>query len=90
MLEQVWGVSNAGRSWDLLPFCFPISDNPKPATPGFTRFGKYVRVLNMLDIFAESTVSDDIVRHAAAIAAEMLDNDDDGNVDNPDLATAQS
>ena len=41
--------------------------------------------LIVLKIFAESSISDTKVLHAAAIAAELLDNDEDGIVDDDNL-----
>merc|ERR1712025_1428297 len=38
--------------------------------------------------YAEDGISDDKVRHAAAVAAELLDNDEDGRVDDPNIEFA--
>ena len=65
--------------------CFEIEDNPNPNTPGLGYFTKYVNVLDCFGIYAESSISDAKVLHAAAIAAELLDNDEDGEVDDQEL-----
>tara|TARA_B110000116_G_scaffold268936_1_gene283926 strand:- start:315 stop:1310 length:996 start_codon:yes stop_codon:yes gene_type:complete len=61
--------------------CFTIEDNPNQNQAGLAYFTKYVNVLDCFDIYASSNISDDKVLHAAAIAAELLDNDEDGEVD---------
>jgi len=63
--------------------CFEIEDNPNPNHPAFSIFSKYVNVLGIIHIYAESNISDEKVLHVAAVAAELLDNDEDGNVDDP-------
>ena len=68
----------------LLPqndVCFDIEPNPNPNSSALGCFSKYIDVLGCIDIYAESSVQDDKVLHAAAIAAELLDNDEDGIVD---------
>ena len=65
--------------------CFEIEDNPNQNQPGFGYFTKYVNVLDCFSIYAPSNISDEKVLHAAAIAAELLDNDEDGEVDDPTL-----
>lgn len=63
--------------------CFTVETNPNSGTPGLSGFTKYVNVLDCFEIYAESNVSDAKVLHAAAIAAELLDNNEDGVVDDP-------
>lgn len=63
--------------------CFEIEDNPNPNHSAFGIFSKYVNVLGIIHIYAESNISDEKVLHVAAVAAELLDNDEDGNVDDP-------
>ena len=63
--------------------CFEIEDNPNPNHPAFSIFSKYVNVLDIIHIYAESNISDEKVLHVAAVTAELLDNDEDGNVDDP-------
>ena len=65
--------------------CFDIENNPNPNSPGFNYFTKYVNVLDCFGIYAEPSISDSKVLHAAAIAAELLDNDEDGEVDDQEL-----
>ena len=64
--------------------CFEIESNPYPNSSSLGCFSKYIRVLDCFDVYAESTVSDEKVLHVAAVIAELLDNDEDGEVD--DLA----
>ena len=63
--------------------CFDIEENPYPNNSALSCFSKYVNVLDCFSIYAESSVQDEKVLHAAAIAAELLDNDEDGIVDDP-------
>lgn len=63
--------------------CFDIEDNPYPNHPAFGVFSKYVNVLGTIDIYAESSISDEKILHVAAVTAELLDNDEDGNIDDP-------
>ena len=65
--------------------CFDIGANPNPNNPALSCFSKYIRVLDCFDIYAQSGISDDKVLHAAAIAAELLDNNEDGIVDDQTL-----
>jgi hypothetical protein len=66
--------------------CFTIVANPNPSDPAFGVFSKYVDVYGC-GIYAEGTVSDANVLHAAAIWAELIDNDEDGVVDDAALLT---
>ena len=63
--------------------CFEIESNPNPLDPALNSFSKYVNVLDCFHIYAESSISDAKVLHAAAVAAELLDNNEDGIVDDP-------
>ena len=63
--------------------CFTIDPNPNTNDPALAPFTKYVDLLGCLSIYAESTMSDAKVLHAAAVAAELLDNNKDGIVDDP-------
>ena len=67
--------------------CFTIEPNPTPNDPALGTFTKYIDVLGCFDIYAESSIPDNKVKHAAAIAAELLDNDEDGIVDDPLVAS---
>lgn len=62
--------------------CFDFST--PPSGPGLNLFTKYIDVYGC-GIYAESSVSDEKVLHAAAVFAELLDNDEDGTVDDPAL-----
>ena len=63
--------------------CFDIEPNPNQNQPGFGYFSKYINVLDCFGIYAPSNISDEKVLHAAAVAAELLDNNEDGIVDDP-------
>ena len=63
--------------------CFNIEPNPNPNDLALAPFTKYIEVLGCFSIYAESTISDAKVKHAAAVAAELLDNNEDGIVDDP-------
>jgi len=63
--------------------CFTIEDNPDINLIAYSDFTKYVRVLDCFNIYAESSIPDAKVLHAASIAAELLDNNEDGEVDDP-------
>ena len=63
--------------------CFELEENPYPNHPAFGVFSKYVNVLDCIDIYAESNISDEKVLHVAPVAAELLDNNEDGIIDDP-------
>ena len=63
--------------------CLDLVPNPNPSDPALQHFVKYVDVLGCIDIYAEAGISDDKILHAAAVAAELLDNDENGVVDDP-------
>ena len=63
--------------------CFDIETNPNPNNSALGCFTKYINVLDCIDIYADPSVQDNIVLHAASIAAELLDNNEDGIVDDP-------
>jgi len=67
--------------------CFTIDPNPNFGDQALAPFTKYVDVLGCFSIYAESTISDAKVLHAAAVAAELLDNNEDGIVDDPLIET---
>ena len=62
--------------------CFTIDPNQN-SDIAFSGFTKHVDVLGCFSIYAENNISDVKVLHAAAVAAELLDNDEDGIVDDP-------
>ena len=61
--------------------CFTIDPNPHTSNPALAPFTKFINVLDCFSIYAENTISDEKVLHAAAVAAELLDNNEDGFVD---------
>ena len=61
--------------------CFEIESNPDPFDPALSSFSKYVNVLDCFHIYAESSISDEKVLYAASVVAELLDNNEDGIVD---------
>ena len=61
-----------------------IADNPNANVAGMSLFTKYIEVLG-LGIYAEANVADAHVLHAAHILAELLDNDENGEVDDQAL-----
>ena len=61
--------------------CFTIDPNPNATDPTLAPFSKYVDVLGCFSIYAESSISDAKVLHAASVAAELLDNNEDGITD---------
>jgi hypothetical protein len=63
--------------------CFKIETNPNSSDASLSAFTKYVNVLNCFEIYAEASISDSKILHAAAVAAELLDNDESGTVDDP-------
>jgi hypothetical protein len=65
--------------------CFEIEENPNSEMEGLSLFSKYINVFNCIHIYAESSISDEKVLHAAAIAAELLDNDEDGIIDDQNV-----
>ena len=68
--------------------CFEIESNPNSDDPVFSCFTKYVNVLDCFKIYAENSISDYKVLHVAAVTAELLDNNEDGIVDDPEIFTA--
>jgi len=65
--------------------CFEIESNPYPLDPALSSFTKYVNVLDCFHIYAEPSISDDKVLHAASVVAELLDNNEDGIIDDSQL-----
>jgi hypothetical protein len=61
-----------------------VETNPNPEGEGMAHFTKYSDVFG-LGIYAESSITDEQVIHAASIFAELLDNDEDGVVDDEAL-----
>ena len=63
--------------------CFTLENNTS-TTPGLTTFAKQVNVYGVM-IYGETGVSDEKIMHAAAVTAELLDNNEDGVIDDPVL-----
>ena len=63
--------------------CFDIESNLNISDPALTSFSKYIHVLDCFHIYGESQISDEKMLHAAAVAAELLDNNEDGIIDDP-------
>ena len=59
--------------------CFTVQTNPNTGAE-FSGLPKYVDVYGF-SIYAKSSIPDENVLHAATVAAELLDNDEDGVVD---------
>lgn len=60
--------------------CFTVEANPNSTDPALGVFGKYVNVYGC-SVYAESAIPDSMVLHAANVMAELLDNNEDGVVD---------
>ncbi len=65
--------------------CFSIEQNPFVQEPAFSEFTKYINVLGCFHVVAEPGINDLKVLHVAAVAAELLDQNEDGVVDDPML-----
>jgi len=63
--------------------CFDIEPNPNTSDPALTSFSKYIHVLDCFHIYGEYLISDEQMLHVAAVASELLDNNEDGIVDDP-------
>ncbi len=64
--------------------CFNVQENPNISDPALSVFSKYINVYDC-SIYGESSVSDEKMLHAASIFAELIDNDEDGIPDDPEL-----
>ena len=65
--------------------CFSIEENPNPDILALSLFTKYINVFDCVHIYAEQSISDQKVLYAAAIAAELLDNNEDGIIDDDNV-----
>ena len=65
--------------------CFEIEPNPNAGDSAFQCFAKYISVLDCFEVYAQQNISDEKVLHVAAVAAELLDNNEDGVVDDETL-----
>ena len=68
--------------------CLPVEMNPYPNDPALVEFTQYVHVLDCFEVFAEAGISEEKVLHVAAVIAELLDQNEDGIVDDFALAEA--
>ena len=84
-MSIIFILINMSILFSLNEVCYEVESNPNQGQPGFSYFTKYVNVLDCFEIYAPSNITDEKVLHAAAIAAELLDNDEDGIVDDPEL-----
>ena len=71
-------TSILGTSQNIV--CLDIQANPNSSDPALSAFTKYIDVFGV-GIYAESSISDEKIKHVAAIFAEWLDNNEDGIVD---------
>ncbi len=76
--------ATAGSELQIDNSIFEIQDNPNVDDPAFKSFSRYVDVFELL-IYAEDGFTDEQVLHAAHVLAELLDNDEDGVVDDAAL-----
>ena len=65
--------------------CLEILPNPNASSPAFQEFDRFINVLGVLQFYAEPGVSDVKLLHAASIGAELLDNNEDGFIDDVEL-----
>ena len=70
--------------------CFEIEENPNQDVTALQLFTKYVNVLDCIHIYAEESISDLKILHAASITAELLDNNEDGIIDDLNVFDALS
>ena len=68
--------------------CFTIQENPFFDEAAFSGFSNYVHVLECFHVVAEASISVEKLLHVAAVAAELLDQNEDGRVDDPMLQQA--
>jgi len=52
---------------------------------GLSSFSKYINVFDCVHIYAEASISDAKILHVAAITAELLDNNEDGVIDDDNI-----
>jgi hypothetical protein len=61
---------------------FEVVANPLADSPGFREFAHYVN-MNGLGVYGEQGISEEKMRYVAAVFAELLDNNEDGQWDDP-------
>ncbi|MDG1841962.1 MAG: hypothetical protein P8I93_06415, partial [Crocinitomicaceae bacterium] len=79
LLSTIFILSNA-IIFSQNTVCLTIESNSNTGS-AFTGFSKYIHVLDCFEVYAEPSISDEKILHAAAVAAELLDNNEDGIVD---------
>jgi hypothetical protein len=63
---------------------FEVVANPHTDRPGFEEFSHYVD-MNGLGVYGEDGISEDKMRYVASVFAELLDNNEDGQWDDPNI-----
>ena len=63
---------------------FEVVDNPLSDQPGYRNFTQFVN-MNGLGVYGEAGISEEKMLYVAAVFAELLDNDEDGQWDDPDV-----
>ena len=66
--------------------CLDILVNTDTQDPSLSEFDRYINVLGTMRFYAEPGVTDAQLLHAASVGAELLDNDENGVVDDVNLA----
>ncbi len=64
--------------------CFDVEANPDAGQAAFSGFTKYVNVFGF-KVYGENNITDAQMKHVASVTAELLDNDEDGTVDDAAL-----
>lgn len=68
--------------------CLPVEDNPFSNQPAFARFTQSVHVLECFHVLAEPIISEAQLLHVASVVADLLDQNEDGLADDPQLQSA--
>ena len=78
------------QSFSQNSVCFELEENPNQDIYALQLFSKYINVLDCIHIYAEESISDSKVLYVASITAELLDNNEDGIIDDPNVQQALS
>ena len=65
--------------------CLPVEDNPFSDQPALARFTQSVHVLECFHVVAVPVLSQAKLLHVASVVADLLDQDEDGVADDPQL-----
>jgi hypothetical protein len=65
--------------------CLPVEGNPFSNEPAFAQFTQSVHVLDCFYVLAEPVISEAQLLHVASVVADLLDQDEDGVADDPQL-----